>query len=415
MGRNISTKPITTGSTFEYKIGDIKEGFSNDPNWLECDGRIITKSSYPELSVLLGANNSDIIIENLKFKTKSITTLYNKYFEAGGSSFGFANNKYLAVNYESSSNEYGIISTDGLLWTETALPSSTYPKVIGGGANLVLADRNRSWVFNGLTWDSGTAFSNPGGTASKITGEYGNGAYVISVQNSVVTDKKPVYVSTNGLTWARNTNGPAKNTNGTTENLSHIRFNEDRFIDRNDRGFSTSLDGYSWTFYSLTEALGPQSTSYANSLYKVAYGNGMYFVLLQTDMNYQLNSRYAISHNGIDWDIFHMDFDTFPHNPDDIIFVNGYFILQTYANSALYFSKDGINWISKVTRMTNGMLDKSNIICVNNKFHMLISPTSNYGTPIIISAGDYEVDSLTQIRLPNLNKKFSPKRYIKAL
>lgn len=267
------------------------------------------------------------------------TTILSRY------NIAYGNGKFVAVG-EGSNLAY--ISTDGINWTTSTLPSGSTSMayygiaygnglfVVGGYINNGTSTRVVITSPDGITWTQRTT-----PVAGSSSGEwyrflYGNGIFV-AVANVVSTAS--IMTSSDGITWTARTHASASP-------LS-VCYGNGRWIATISGSTSTALtstdNGVTWSTISL-----PSSCRWGS----VAYGNGI-FVAVGAANASPYTPYAAYSTNGTTW------YSTSIHNGGpiewtNIIYVNGYFIVAGWDDvnknaGYIYTSPDGITWTLTAT------------------------------------------------------------------
>jgi hypothetical protein len=268
-----------------------------------------------------------------------------------------ADRKFVAIPYDTSSAAY---STDGITWTETALPSDSFWHSVtyGNGKFVAVEGSSAASSTDGIAW---TQSSIPDGDWQSAT--YGNGKFVtVSGYNNAGSA-----YSTDGIAWTVNTMPELP---GWAGRWSVVAYGDGKFL---TIGSSFSFETYtypSYLAYSTDGIAWTQSSIPDGDWFQLTYGNGK-FVAFSRDM-------LAYSTDGITWTV-----NTMPGNGswqsatfgdgkflairngsaasstdaiawtqssmpdgygDSVTYGNGKFVSPGYFNSKSAYSTDGINW-----------------------------------------------------------------------
>ena len=239
--------------------------------------------------------------------------------------------KYVAIGHGTTyTSDIMAYSTDGISWTEGALPSDENWSHIyyANGKFIVTAGNNYSsdiiaYSTNGINWvASNLPISGHWGMAC-----YGNGKFLIMNHDNDIM----VY-STDGITWTQN-NMPSDNY------WNSACYGNDKFVAVGNGGdatnyisniFAYSTDGISWT-----EGTMPSSQNWRS----VCYGNGKFVTV-----SYRSNIM-AYSTDGINWTE-----GTLPINKGqgchNVYYADNKYVATIGGGNHIVYSIDGINWTS---------------------------------------------------------------------
>ena len=186
----------------------------------------------------------------------------------------YANNKFVAVGH---GNTFAY-STDGITWTQGNMPSKQiwFSVCYGNGKFVVVVNKSNVFAYStdGTTWTQGTMPS----TQNSISVCYGNGKFVaISISSNVFA------YSTDGTTWTQGTMP-------STQNWISICYGNDKFVavTSNSNVFAYSNDGINWTEGNMSDSSEWRS---------VCYGNGKFVAVAYQDASIM----FAYSHDGYKW------------------------------------------------------------------------------------------------------------------
>jgi hypothetical protein len=170
----------------------------------------------------------------------------------------FLNGYFIAVIDQGAGVAVAAISTDGINWSDIAVPNEGgfYCVAYGNGTYVATSYNNYVAVSSNIvTWN---AVPVPSGYWSTIV--FGNGVFVaIGYQlSTVITSSDGNNWSTNSI-WA------------TAQGTNNIIFANNKFVIACGTSVSVSSDGYNWSVYSLPSA----STTW----YSPAYGKGTFIIV----------------------------------------------------------------------------------------------------------------------------------------
>lgn len=193
------------------------------------------------------------------------------------SSFIHANNQFLVLGRDSTGASCSYTSPDGTNWTQHANISSDviFTSVVWDGSRYVAVGNlysSGAAVYatsaDGIAWNSYTLPTN----TSLMGIAYGGGRYVISAAAGSVNNAFDVYVSTNLITWNKN----SIDTNNGWQNGGDAQWLGNKFlVVGNAWGIMSSTDGTNWT-QEYSSGFNDYAGNY-EKLYSVAY-SGTRFV-----------------------------------------------------------------------------------------------------------------------------------------
>lgn len=243
------TPPIGALSYFATSGGTSYPG----PEWLKCDGSIVSQATYTTLFSRIGLLNGAGTIWNRN--TPHITSVLNGVIAA----IAYGNSTYVRT-VQSSGIE---TSTDGITWTfrtsgtTSTINSITYGTVFVFGTN----GGGISTSTDGITWTARTS-----NTSSNINSlAYGNSTYVGCGAIGALLS------STDAITWT-----VRKTTTSATLNV--LAYGNGNFVAAGNAVLS-STDGTTWNSRTAdnqsSTSNGNRSFLFANSLYLLCGNNGL--------------------------------------------------------------------------------------------------------------------------------------------
>lgn len=377
-------------------IGTIR--FSANPNlgeeWLECDGRMVSKEDYPELvGHLLDIPGMDDSLAGFDFYWREPSL---PSFEACWTSVTYGNGRFVVVGelYPSKTSNKAAYSIDGINWTETILPSSDFwtdvtygdglfVTIAGGHLNSTAqsASNRAAYSADGINWLNSSLPASVKWTS--VT--YGNGMFVAVAGSVNDTSVGSNYNGTNIAAYSINGKSWAKVTLPSSSNWSGVAYGNGRFVAvaRDGDKAAYSLDGINWTNVTLPSSI---------SLWSVTYGNGKFVAVAGS-------GKVAYSEDGINWTITKILSDGYLVN---ITYGNGLFVAVSDEKSNAMYSTDGINWVGATLPTSDPW---TSVTYGNGKF---VAIAGNRNT----SKSSY-ADPFSNAKLPNLSLSNIP-AYIKA-
>jgi hypothetical protein len=180
--------------------------------------------------------------------------------------FGGASNRYMT-------------SADGATWTSRTLPVGAFdwPIAFGNGIFVAVGYQSNKIAYSsdGVSWTAQT-FSGPNYIFDTVV--FGGGKFVITgwggINDSVGYGKK-TYTSTDGISWASNSNALPP-LDMFVENNRLLAYGSGSFLALSDgaRVFASSSDGATWIGGATNHALDANS-----KIKQVAYGNGKFLAI----------------------------------------------------------------------------------------------------------------------------------------
>lgn len=258
----------------------------------------------------------------------------------------------------------GLVSSNGIDWTQTTVPSAYVGLIAYGDNKFVAADDGTAKVIyssNGSTWTTSSTLPR---STSWGPIAYGNGKFVL------LTSSATGYAaySSDGITWSSSTTSSIA--------WSKVIYANGKFVAVGNSAIATSIDGITWTNGSIPAGINTDITYGASgfvvSRYSgntallssdgitwttvtlpatkvwsyAAYGNGVYLVMTE--------SYVATSTDGINWSGRSLPTGTW-FSPK---FGKGLFVIangDSSATNGIATSPDGITWTPRATpAFTNG-------------------------------------------------------------
>jgi hypothetical protein len=225
----------------------------------------------------------------------------------------YATNKFVVIG-----NDYTLVSTDGVLWTDSNLPSNARSIAYASGKFVTVPYGPGSSLnsTDAVTWTTTTM---PNGGWSSVT--YGNGMFVAVAKYSHIWNSTNYGAySTDGITCTVNTSMPFQQWN-------NIVYANEKFVVTDSSSNSAySTDGITWSTGGSLPVAG----------YYLLYGNDRFVIVDYSGGNS------AYSTDGISW--------AGPYeSPIDIAvfdagYGNGKFFALGYNSSSGAYSTDGVTW-----------------------------------------------------------------------
>jgi hypothetical protein len=278
----------------------------------------------------------------------------------------YGDGKFVAITY---STNLSAISTDGLNWTQSNLPSrgnGTWRDVAyGGGIFVAVTDSTTAATStDGVNWTQRTM---PNLGARSIT--YGGGKFV--AVGFTATDNN-VATSTNGIDWTVGTLG---------NSYSSVTYGAGVFVAVRGSGAyaAVSANGIDWTSTEM-----PQAAFWSGG---VAYGNGLFVAVSNSPVagNSGLPRAAATSINGVNWTPREMPVSEYGFEQwSDIAYGNGYFLVVASTGYSSAVSTDGINW--SLVSMPSGVSAESATYGSGGKF-VAVESSNNAANSATIEVG----------------------------
>jgi hypothetical protein len=244
--------------------------------------------------------------------TTLVTQSPNTYTAAS-----YGNGYFMAI---ASASSTAAISTDGVIWTSLAMPSSaSWIDVAYGNGYWVTVAGGTQYAYyssaNGYGWRRSTLPSNN----DWLHVVYGNGKFVAIAPSGL---SGAVAVSTNnGATWSS-----GSMPFGTPASWTNLVYGAGKFVaiaSGSGQG-AYSTNGTSWTACTL-----PRTDDWTD----IAYGNGRFVAITTT------TGTSAYSLDGITWYESNLEVTA-----TKVVYGQGVFLLLCSGQSTAYTSEDGINW-----------------------------------------------------------------------
>ncbi|MEG2412559.1 MAG: phage tail protein [Clostridium sp.] len=258
------------------QIGDIKTFAYIPPiEWLPCDGRRLSKTTYPELFNVVGYKQPNILMADPIFRKFGLTsdTLYNAVaYGYGKFVVGYAQKLYYSTDFITWI-AYSVVATG--ITTPTCITFDNGIFLCGGQAGSIMRS------VDGINW---TSITITGGT-DIYSIKYKNGVWLTVTQNNVYISRD------NGLTW-NSTNPP------TFRNPKGLAMGETGCV-------LLGTNTINSTFYSFTTT--DFITWKSNILSSIYSGNGFTDLTYSDDTKLYLavtsepNGALYSSLNGIQW------------------------------------------------------------------------------------------------------------------
>jgi hypothetical protein len=244
-------------------------------------------------------------------------TLPPSYQYGTWSTITYGGGKFVAIMF-GAPQDYTAISEDGITWTVHVATSNgstvnfpTYPTIAYGDSKYVAIAWGSTFLYSvdGIEWQSTSVPT----FATWRSIVFGNGKFVAVSESSLAA------YSTNGISWTT-----AEMPEGYWQSVT---YGENTFVAVSAQSggkIAYSLDGVSWT-----TSWFPNTASYYENYYSVAYGNGKFFV--------SAGEQSLISNDGISW-----SYVSSPLVANFTTFGAGKFVSVSWSGSA--YSEDGITW-----------------------------------------------------------------------
>ena len=249
---------------------------------------------------------------------------------------GYGNGTFVALT---STADIAAISTDGVTWTQYALPinmSTFQSNSITYGNNMFVAVAGKNQIItsdNGINWTQRilpTIPSSISATWSDVA--YGNGKFVAISQSNIAA------ISTDAINWTEISLPLAGR---------EVVYGNDRFVILSGSTCMTSTDGISWT-------IGTTPLTNNNTTQSLTYGNGIFMALAGS-------SEVAISQNGLAWDAIAIPSGVWR----SIVYGNGLFLILPAAplisSSAfgIFSGDNGKTWSKSSIIVSNDIWESS--------------------------------------------------------
>jgi len=259
----------------------------------------------------------------------------------------YGNGTYVAVSGGDSS--VAATSTDGINWTQQALPYTGSWRVVFGGGVFVAVNWNSTNTNNSvITSTNGSSWTQR--TVQNESAWY-DIAYNGTVFCAVSSSANRAMTSPDGATWTTRSIG--------SESWSAVSYGNGLFVavpGLNSQArpwFATSTDGATWTSRNIGSSQVWRS---------VVYGDGLWVAIAEN------TTTYATSTNGTDWTIR----TTLPSasNWQSVAYGNGQFVLFSFytlngGGTPVAVSSDGINWTTVSMPVSAGWV---NVMYGGSKF-----------------------------------------------
>jgi hypothetical protein len=260
----------------------------------------------------------------------------------------YANNVFVVVSHSSSTPQTAAISTDAIVWTQTTLPTNS-----GLGWHLAVSAGNVSGTFmfnalirdnsigatstDGITWTQISVLPNAGSPSAywtSIVGGTKNVDYPGGGTVAVAHNSQTAALFTNSNSWTQKTLP-------IVSSWSKVMWGQPGFIAISDSGTqqiaAISTDGTTWTRKTLPRAEG---FSYG------AYGNGKYVIFPTNSATFCLSST-----DGTTWTQSY----TGSIGCKDVIFADNKFTAISASGSTKFkVSSNGIDWTTVQGPPDNG-------------------------------------------------------------
>ena len=249
---------------------------------------------------------------------------------------GYGNGTFVALT---STADIAAISTDGVTWTQYALPinmSTFQSNSITYGNNMFVAVAGKNQIItsdNGINWTQRilpTIPSSISATWSDVA--YGNGKFVAISESNIAA------ISTDAINWTEISLPLAGR---------EVVYGNDRFVILSGSTCMTSTDGISWT-------IGTTPLTNNNTTQSLTYGNGIFMALVGS-------SEVAISQNGLAWDAIAIPSGVWR----SIVYGNGLFLILPAAplisSSAfgIFSGDNGKTWSKSSIIVSNDIWESS--------------------------------------------------------
>jgi len=242
-------------------------------------------------------------------------------------------------------NDESYDNSDFVSEVNIALPdtdnSTSIPFVVVGNNGAIFTSSD------GITWDNRSVNGAPNYESQYFNSvTYGNGVFV------AVSQTETIYYSTDSITWTKTGLG---NTGGTNYELKHVLYADGIFIAVGiDGALLRSIDGKIWVKISVSNCLSCNfnSIAYGSTIFLTHVGGNDYF-----------------SQGGLIWSSTGTNINV---NINDIIFINGIFIILPDTTSYIYTSSAGSSW----SQFNTGAPGSLNAIAYGNGKYVAFS-TSN--------------------------------------
>ena len=319
-----------TGTKSPSPIGGLKYyGNANggaylSPDWLLCDGSLVSKTTYSVLYARIGLVNYGSWVTI----TDPIGDPVNAMAYGGG--------RYVAGCY----NESNVASsTDGITWSNIASPGTGNIVVLAyGGGKFAVGDNggNISTSTDGITW---------GATATVLPGQIQGLVYGMS-KWVAVGNSGTMATSTDGTTWTRRYLDTSNNFNAIATSTSKlVAVGASYAGGQIPPALETSTDAIHW--YSTTPSIGGGLTGGSGSDGGPALSwDGAKFVGVGGGVGP------FSSTNGVDWTAITQ---SFPFSSGLAIKKGGSYYMMTGPSGVVAWSPDAVTWTSLISGTSNNI------------------------------------------------------------
>ena len=282
-----------------------------------------------------------------KWKSSSTISITNK-----PNSICYGNGKFVAIGmYTSNTGNYDhnayVYSSDGINWTQGALPSSQhwYYVCYGNGKFVAIASNSNKFAYStdGITWTQVTIPNRSEETWHSVC--YGNGKYI-----AIAWDSNIFVYSTDGIAWTQRTMP-------SSQMWQSVCYGNGKFI---AVASSTNVYAYSSNGTTWTQGTLPVTDDWMD----IYYCNDKFVAVLR------FSNVFAYSSNGTTWTQGTLPVED---RVTGAIYGNNKYILVSYNGRYLY-STDCINWNYSNDELLNSTIS----LCYGNNIIVAVRVATTF-------------------------------------
>ena len=309
---------------------------------------------------------------NISYSTDGITWFVSNPPSGSGAwrSVTYGNGRFVAVAGASNFSDEAAYSDDGINWTSTTLPSSTYWQSVSYGNNrfvTVGSPNKAAYSDDGINWYEGSI-----GSSQWQSIAYGNGRFVVITNGSPIAEAA---YSDDGINWISTKMPLAYVT------WQSVAYGNGRFVAIASMTIAAySDDGINWV----------RTNQPIDKKWKsIAYGNGC-FVAVANDYD-----KACYSEDGINWAETPM-----PRSAKwcSITYGNGKFVAIIESSTSVAISYDGITWYETVPGET--ILTDSTGTDITENIKALVAPDMTG-----LATETFVTEAIAAIPEPDLSSK----------